>query len=102
MSDDAIISEAQIPTNESGPYFVIISSNVAIEALPENGRKIISGKSSLGMPILSKNGDKNVAIAFSAPDEINIETETTRAQIDGKSPIEPLKPDFAPFKKLEK
>ena len=49
VSDDAIIIEAQIPPSESGPYFSKIPSNVAREALPENGLNKIKGKSSKGI-----------------------------------------------------
>lgn len=80
----------------------MISSKVAREALPENGRKRIRGKSPDGTPIKSKNGDKKEEITFSAPDETNIETDTISAHIDGKREAAPFTPNFAPFKKLEK
>lgn len=96
------MTDAQIPTNESTPYLVMISSNVAREALPEKGRNSIRGKSPEGMPIKSKTGDKIEEIYPSAPDATNIETETISAHIEGRRETAPVTPDFAPLKKLEK
>lgn len=55
----AIIKEAQIPGNESGPYFCKISSNVAKAPLPVKGLIKISGKISLGNPTKLKTGERS-------------------------------------------
>ncbi len=102
MSDDAIITDAQIPINESAPYSEMIVSKVAREALPENGRKRIKEKRAEGIPSLLKAGERNLLNAFSAPEETNIETETISAHIEGRSATELLIPFLAPLKKLEK
>jgi hypothetical protein len=102
VSDDAIIIEAQMPTNVSGPYFSSIPSNVASEALPENGLSNMSGKSSLGICKKPSNGEKSLDIIGSALDARNIETETISAHIVGKTAKELFIPFFAPLKKLAK
>ena len=102
VSDDAIIIEAQMPAKLSGPYFSSIPSNVASEALPENGLNKIKGKSSLGSLTNPSKGERAFDIIFSAPELKNIETETIRAHIVGKTAKELFIPFFAPLKKLEK
>lgn len=102
MSEDAIITDAQMPINESGPYFSKIPSKVAIEALPEKGLNRTKGKSSLGIFKKPKIGDRYLLIIGSIPDDKNIETETISAHIVGKIAKELFIPFFAPLKKLSK
>ena len=102
MSDEAIITEAQREAKESAPVFDIICSNVAIDALPEIGRVIISGKMSEGSPILLKSGASISLIKSQAPEAVNILTATIRAHIVGKSEKALLHPSFAPLINDEK
>lgn len=102
MSDDAIITEAQIPTSESAPYFSNIPSKVATDALPEKGLSSIKGKSSEGILKKPKIGESHLLINGSIPEDKNIDTETIKAHIVGKTANELFIPFFAPLKKLSK
>ena len=50
MSDEAHITEAQIPIKLSGPYVLRVSESRAVEPLPESGLTMISEVSSEGIP----------------------------------------------------
>ena len=102
MSEEAIIIEADSPASESAPYFSRIPSNVANDALPENGRSNISGKISAGMPKNPSTGNSASVITGSTPEDKNIEIETISAHIVGKTLNELVIPFFAPLKKLAK
>lgn len=102
MSEEAIIIEAQTPTNESAPYLPRSPSKVANDALPENGLNKIKGKSSLGIFKKSSTKERYFVIKGSTPEPKNIETETISAHIVGNIENELFMPHLAPLKKLAK
>ena len=102
VSEEDIINELQIPSKESTPYFVNIPSKVAREALPDNGRVIMSGSIPDGTLKKVKTGETKLLIKSLAPDLSKIVIPTTNAQMVGSN-LHALKmPSFAPNKKEEK
>lgn len=81
------IVEANLPINESGPYVAIKSVVILKPAEPEIGRISAKGTISAGTWIKSNIGFITDIIASNAPEDRNIEIDTSIPTINGKMEI---------------
>lgn len=70
VSVEPMMVEAIKPIEESTPYFVIISVAIAIDALPEIGRRMANGKTSAGNFNTFKTGSKSCVMASMRPEAL--------------------------------
>ena len=71
--------------NESTPQREKVSASSASAALPENGRRSISGASSFGMNTASNTGDASFVRKSSAPDARNTFIAMSMAAMQGST-----------------
>ena len=70
------ITEAHLAIYESAPYFVIISSSIAIVPLPERGTSKSISATSLGMPIYARGFASQPETMLESPLALNISMHT--------------------------
>lgn len=96
VSELPIIIAAQKEGKLSAPAFFISSAKEAVEALPEKGRVIRSGKSSPGTPNFSAAGRTSSQRNSRAPEALSIFIPTTTAQREGSRETAQESPSLAP------
>ena len=96
VSEDAIITDANLPINESGPKSLKIDDTNAKDPLPEIGFISINGTISFGIFKKLANEVKSLTKTSIAPDSLNMLTETIKAKIAGASLNVDFIPSFAP------
>ena len=70
------MTEAHRAIYESAPYFVIMSSKIAIVPLPERGTSKRTSATSLGMPIYARGFASQPEIMLERPLALNISIHT--------------------------
>ena len=86
----------------SAPMDSISVANAPLDAAPDMGRVISSGKISAGTPIFSPAGARSSVSNSTAPLALNIRSATMTAQRDGRSFTAVESPDLAPEQKESK
>ena len=102
VSEDPNKTDAVFPAKLSAPYFSKSSEIIALEALPEIGRIMTSGRISDGIPIFSQKGEIFSAKKSTMPDAESIDTETIKIIRVGNRFVQILMPFRVPSRKLSK
>ena len=93
---EPIITEAHLPTNESGPYVLKISEAIAREPLPDMGRKRAKGKSSDGKCKAEHKGERAFVKKSTNPDALKTLTAIKSEKRAGKIPATDFVPEITP------
>lgn len=96
------MTEAQKAGKLSAPQEERSSEKAPVDALPENGRVRSRGRSSLGTPIRSVNGEIRPSRKSSTPEAESILTAARTATREGRSVMAQSSPSFAPERKWSK
>ena len=93
---EPIITDAHLPTNESGPYVLKISDAIARDPLPDMGRKMAKGKSSGGKCKAEHMGKRLLVKKSTNPDALKTLTAIKSEKRVGKIPATDFVPKTTP------
>ena len=102
VSDEPNITDDSLPENESTPFASNILLTIANAPEPETGLSSANDKTSAGIPMTFRTGDRIFAKKSKSPEALTIETATTNPTKVGSIEKQDLAPRLAPAKNVSK